>query len=96
MSEESVNSYRRPIVDIEDYRSRNIKKAKDYCYKNLETVKTKMRESAANKRVQTQETIKDVTEAIDDIRTALNKVTASLKRLIGTPSRVSTSAELSL
>jgi hypothetical protein len=96
MSEESVNSYRRPIVDLEDYRSRNNKKAKDYYYKNHETVKTKMRERAANKRIQTQETIKDVTAAVADIQSALNKVTASLKRLTDTPSRVSASVELSL
>ncbi len=96
MSEELVNSYRRPIVDIEDYRYRNNKKAKDYYYKNHETVKTKMRERAANKRTQTQETIKDVTAAVADIQTALNKITATLKRLTETPSRVSASAELSL
>jgi len=96
MHEESVNSYRRPIVDMEDYRSRNNKKAKDYYYKNHETVKTKMRERAVNKRIQTQETIKDVTAAVADIQFALNKVTASLKKLTDTPSRVSTSAEISL
>ncbi len=96
MSEQSVNSYRRTIVDLEDYRSRNNKKAKDYYYKNHETVKTKMRERAANKRIQTQETIKDVTATVADIQTVLNKVTASLKRLIDTPSRGSASAEISL
>ncbi len=96
MSEESVNSYRRPIVDLVDYRSRTNKRAKDYYYRNHETVKTKMRERAANKRIQTQETIKDVTAAVADIQTVLNKVTASLKRLTEAPSRVSASAEISL
>ncbi len=55
-----------------------------------------MRNRAANKRIQTNETIKDVTAAVKDIQTALEKVTASLKKLTDIPSRVSASAEISL
>ena len=92
MSEESVHSYRRPIVDIEDYRSRNNQKSKDWYYKNHETIKTKMRERATNKRIQTQETIKDVTAAVKNIQTDIEKGAASLKKLTDTPSRGSSSA----
>ena len=96
MSEQLLNSYHRRIVDMEDYRSRNNKKTKDYYYKNHETVKNKMRECVANKRSQTQETIKNVTAAVKDIQTSIEKVTASLRKLTNTPSRISASAEISL
>ena len=81
MSEESVNNVpvRRPIASIDDFRSRNNKRAKDYYYKNHETVKTKMRDRAATRRIKMLESIKDVTAAVADIQAALDKVTAALK-----------------
>ena len=93
MSESSVTSARRPVTSFEDFRSRNNQRAKDYYYKNHETVKTKMRERAATRRGQTQETIRDVTAAVADIQTALDKVSASLQKLTA---RVSPPAEISL
>ena len=93
MSESSVTSVRRPVTSIEDYRARNNQKAKDYYYKNHETVKTKMRVRAQARRGQTQETIRDVTAAVADIQTALDRVTASLQKLTA---RVSAPAEISL
>ena len=87
MSEESVNSYRRPIVDIEDYRERNKKKAKDYYYKKHDVLKTKMRERAQRTQVNIKESMKIVTAAVSEIITCLVKITAALTAL-DKPARV--------
>jgi hypothetical protein len=93
MSEESIRSSRRPIASLEDYRERNNKRAKDYYYRNHDTLKTKLRERAQAKRDQLQESVKTVLAAVADISFALVKIQDALKAF--EPARVSTPSELS-
>ena len=79
MSEESVNSSRRPIASLEYYRARNNKRAKEYYYKNHDTLKTKLRERAHSKRDQTQDGIKTVLDVVGEISLALVKIQDVLK-----------------
>jgi hypothetical protein len=81
MSDESVSSSRRPIASLEDYRERNNKRAKEYYYKNHDTLKTKLRERAQAKRDQTQDGIKTVLEVVGEISLALVKIQDVLKAL---------------
>ena len=78
MSEESVSSYRRPIVDIENYRERNKKKDKDYYYKKHDLLKSKMRERAQRKQVNIKEKIKLVTATVSEITICLERISTAL------------------
>ena len=93
MSEESVSSSRRPIASLEDYRERNNKRAKDYYYRNHDTLKTKLRERAQAKRGQLQERVKTVLAAVVDISLALVKIQDALK--VFETARASAPSELS-
>ena len=94
MSEESVSSSRRPIASLEEYRERNNKRAKDYYYRNHDTLKTKLRERAQAKRGQLQESVKTVLAAVVDISLALVRIQDALKAF--EPARASTPSDLSL
>ncbi len=93
MSEESISYSRRPIATLEAYRERNNKRAKDYCYRNHDTLQTKLRECAQPKRGQLQDSVKTVLAAIVDISIALLQIQEALKAF--EPARVSTPLELS-
>jgi hypothetical protein len=94
MSEESIRFSRRPIASLEDYRESNNKRAKDYYYRNHDTLKVKLRERAQAKRDQLQESVKTVLAAVADISFALVKIQDALKAF--EPARASTSSDLSL
>jgi hypothetical protein len=79
MSKESVSSSRRPIASLEDYKERNNKRAKNYYYRNHDTLKTKLRERVHTKRDQMQESVKTFLAAVADISFALVKIQDTLK-----------------
>ena len=81
MFEESVSSSRRPIAPLEDSRERNNKRARDYYYRNHNTLKTKLREHAQAKRGQLQDGIKTVLDVVGEISLALVKIQDVLKAL---------------
>jgi hypothetical protein len=94
MYEESISSSRRPIATLEEYRERTIKRAKDYYYRNHDTLKTKLRERAQAKRGQLQESLKTFLAAVADISLPLVKIQDALEIL--ETSRASTPSDLSL
>jgi hypothetical protein len=62
----------------------NNKRAKDYYYKNHDTLKTRLRERAQAKRDQNQDGIKTVFDAVGEISLALVKIQDVLKALAKT------------
>lgn len=94
MSEESVNSSRRPIITLEDYKARNAKRSKDYYYRNQDVLKVKMKERAQSKRDEIKNSVKTVLEVVGEISAALQKI-QDLFRTLESSQRVSTSPDLS-
>jgi hypothetical protein len=71
----------------------NPKRAKDYYYRNHDTLKTKLRECAQARRGQLQESVKTVLIAVADISLALLQIQDALEAF--EPARASTPPELS-